>query len=132
MVTIRLTIFRFLSVLAVCGLIAAPIARSVAAMTPAQINASDMASTEMASTDMASADMAMDGMADDMPCCPKNMSRGCDDCPAMLLCQSGTVASLGSDSYLIAFSNLARVLVPLNQADLAGQAQGPPRRPPKV
>jgi hypothetical protein len=121
-VTVRLTIFRFLSVLAVCGLIVAPIGRPVAAMTPAQINASDMAST----------DMAMDGMAEDMPCCPKKMPRGCADCPAMSLCQSGTIVSLPGDSYLIAFSNSARVLVPLNQADLAGQAQGPPRRPPKV
>ena len=120
--TIRLSIFRFLSVLAVCGLIAAPIARPAAAMTPAQINASDTAST----------DMAMEGMAEGMPCCPKKMPRGCQDCPAMSLCQSGTTVSLQGDSYLVAFSNLARVLVPLSQADLAGQAQGPPRRPPKV
>jgi hypothetical protein len=120
-VTVRLTIFRFLSVLAVCGLIAAPIARPAAATTPAAAKA-----------DMASPDMVMDGMAEDMPCCPKKMPRGCHDCPMMSLCQAGTIVSLPSDSYLIAFSNLARVLVPLNQADLAGQPQGPPRRPPKV
>ena len=120
--TIRLTIFRFLSVLAVCGLIAAPIVRPAAAMTPAPAKASEMAST----------DMVMDGMAEDMPCCPKKMPRGCHDCPMMSVCQTGTIVSLPSDSYLIAFSNLARVLVPLNEADLAGQAQGPPRRPPKV
>jgi hypothetical protein len=81
---------------------------------------------------VASPDMVMDGMAEDMPCCPKKMPRGCADCPMMSLCQAGTIVSLPSESYLIAFSNLARVLVPLNQADLAGQAQGPPRRPPKV
>ena len=120
--TIWLTIFRFLSVLAVCALIAAPIARPAAAMTPAPTKASGIASP----------DVVMDGMAEDMPCCPKKMPRGCHDCSMMSLCQSGTIVNLASDSYLIAFSNLARVLLPLNQADLAGQAQGPPRRPPKV
>jgi hypothetical protein len=123
-VSISLTIFRLLSMIAVCGLIAAPIARSAIAMT---------ANSELTASALDSVGaIATDSMAEDMPCCPKKAPAGCQDCPMMSLCQAGTTVSLTSEMSLIVFSSSAQLLPLLNEADLPGQGQGPPRRPPKA
>lgn len=115
------TIFRFLSVLAVCGLIAAPIARPAMALP---------AMPEVAASTAASAHA--DGMADHMPCCPKKAPAGCRDCPLMLLCQAGALAGLTGGASLPVALRAARVPPMLDEADLSGQGQGPPHRPPKA
>ena len=120
--SIRLTIFRVLSVLAVCGLIAAPITRSAAAMMAMP------AAPAVATIDT----IATDGMAQDMPCCPKKAPRGCEDCPMMSLCQAGMIINLTSGTSLIVFSLSARLMPMVNEANLSGQGQGPPHRPPKA
>jgi hypothetical protein len=123
LVSIRLTIFRFLSVLAVCGWIAAPLTPSAFATLATPGHAAAAASSD---------GVATDGMGEDMPCCPKKAPPGCQDCPMMSLCQPGTIVSLSSETSLIVFSGEAGLLPLLNEADLSGQAQGPPRRPPKA
>jgi len=122
-VSIRLAIFRLLSVLAVCGLIAAPVSRSAFAT---------MARPDVATADALIDAVATDGMAENMPCCPKKAPAGCQDCPMMSLCQAGTNVSLPSEASLISFASAARLLTLRNETDLLGQAQGPPRRPPKA
>ena len=114
--------FRILSVLAVCGLIAAPITRSAAAMMAMP------ATPSVATIDI----VAIDAMAEDMPCCPKKAPRGCEDCPMMSLCQAGMIISLISGTSLIVFSHSARLMPMVNEANLSGQGQGPPHRPPKA
>lgn len=121
-VSIRLTIFRLLSVLAVCGLIAAPVVRPASAMAGPEFPAA---------TSSTNAE-APDGMMEDMPCCPKTAPAGCQDCPMMSLCHSGPIVSLYIEASVIAFSSKASVVPLLNEAHLSGQAQGPPRRPPKA
>lgn len=122
--SIGLTIFRFLCMLAVCGLMAAPITRSAIAMT---------AMSGSVASDVGSVDaIATDDMARDMSCCPEKAPPGCQDCPMMSLCQAGTIVSLTSTTSLIVFSSSAHLLPLLNEADLPGQGQGPPRRPPKA
>lgn len=121
--SIPLTIFRLLSVLAVCGLIAAPLAPPAFATMAMPGHAAAAASADMAGTE---------DMAEDMPCCPKQAPPGCQDCPMMSLCQSGPIVSLTCETSLVVFSSQACLLPLLNEADLSGQAQGPPRRPPKA
>lgn len=121
-VSIPLTIFRFLSVLAVWCLIVAPLAPAFAMMAMCSHVAGD------ASADTTSSEV----MAEDMPCCPKQAPPGCRDCPKMSLCQSGMIVSLTSETSLVVFSSHADLLPLLNEAGLWGQAQGPPHRPPKA
>lgn len=120
-VSIRLTIFRALIVLAVCGLIAAPVARSAIAMT---MQASTSAITS-------GNNIGTDETAESMPCCPKKAPSGGHDCPLVSLCQAGANVSLTSEISLIVFSSTAYFLPLLNEQNFSGQAQGPPHRPPK-
>jgi hypothetical protein len=122
-VSIPLTIFRFLSVLAVCCLIAAPFGLSAFATMAMCGHAAAAASADTAATKH---------MAEDMPCCPKQAPPSCRDCPMMSLCQAGSIVSLPSETSLVVFSSQAGLLPLLNEADLSGRAQGPPRRPPKA
>ena len=118
-----LTIFRLLSILAVCGLIAAPAALPTATAATAMIH------TQVADTSTYSDSEAM---VEEMACCPeKAPMSGCPDCPLMAVCQGLSFVSL-SEISLIAFS-ISAPLVPVpNEAVLSGLGQGPPQRPPKV
>jgi hypothetical protein len=142
------TIRRIVALIAIAGLVLAPMTLSVgatamkmpaamdhAAMDPATM---DSAHSGMAMhADMAMSDMAMSSemaMPSDMECCPKKTSHvpGCGmDCPFMALCmgvglQSDRVASLYVPSALVS------TMIPANQRDLDGLAQAPPIRPPNA
>ena len=122
--SIRLTIFRFLCVLAVCGLIAAPVARPAIAIT-------GMPKAALSLIDSSDA-VATDDMAE-MPCCPKTSPPGCKDCLLMALCHvSSVIVSLTNATSLIVFLSSTQLLPLINESVLPGQGQGPPRRPPKA
>jgi hypothetical protein len=121
-VSIRLTIFRLLSILAIVGLIAAPVVRPASAATA-------MMHAQIADTSTTS---NSDGMAEAMPCCPEKAPvSGCHDCPLMAVCHGVSLLSQ-SEISLIVFSISARSVPVLNEAVLSGLGQGPPHRPPKV
>jgi hypothetical protein len=114
-------IFRLLSVLAVCGLIAAPIARPAIGMTSMAVAG---AADAFAVTD--------DGMSPDMPCCPKQAPvSGCKDCALMATCQLASLTISGEAS-LVVVPSTARLVPMLAEADLLGHGSGPPLRPPRA
>jgi hypothetical protein len=124
-----LTCIRYLlSGLALLGLVGAPLARPAMAMNmPAAMHAA------MSDDAAMPADAAM-AMPADMPCCPdKAPVPDCaKDCPLMALCLAGTVLSLSSGAGLLVLVRLSSLVLPGNDADLAGLGYGPPPRPPKT
>jgi hypothetical protein len=113
---------RLLAIVAIAGLVLAPVTLSVSAS----------AMKMPAATESAHAGMAMPF---DMECCPKKQSSHVPDCgmdcPFMALCmgvglQNDRVASLSVPLALVS------TLVPGHQRDLDGLAQAPPIRPPKA
>jgi hypothetical protein len=152
----RATIGQFLALLAVVGLMLAPLVHAKMAM-PAAAHAMPMAATatdaaahmvhagmadvkmaDMGMADMGTADADMASVMDAMPCCP-HMYDGptgqapvpdCGgDCPFMALC-SAMPLSVPVAS-LIAPLAEASVVLPGDQSDLTGRSCAPPRRPPK-
>ena len=74
---IRQLIARVLAVFAIAGLVAAPLATPVAAMSPSNVAMSDMAS-----------------VADEMPCCPDTQKKNdCKDCPLFAICAVKNLAA---------------------------------------
>ena len=74
---IRHLIGRVLSVVAIVGLVAAPLVSPAAEIGPSNVAMSDMAS-----------------MAGDMPCCPDTQKKNdCKDCPLLAICAVKNLAS---------------------------------------
>jgi hypothetical protein len=131
------TIGHFLALLAVVGLLLAPLVHATTAMGAADrampmataMTHAGMTHAGMANMEMADADMA--GVMDAMPCCPHNTPvPDCgNDCPFMALC-SAMPFSVPLAS-LIAPLAEAGVVLPGDQSDLASLTRAPPRRPPK-
>jgi hypothetical protein len=118
---IRSALGRVFAVLAIAGLVFAPIGRLAIA--------ADMHATGNA---MAADDVAA-GAADDMPCCPgKPALQDCSkDCPLMALCVTAPLY-FASQTSLIVLLSFASIVFPVHQSELVSIAQAPPRRPPKV
>ncbi|BCP52278.1 hypothetical protein K32_08950 [Kaistia sp. 32K] len=125
---------RLLSILAVLGLLTAPIAvPSAAAMTAVETmtTAEPMAAME----DMPAME-AMAGMTDGMPCCPeqKQSLPDCQKaCPLAILC----LAKCFPNAPVVGASTPAipmpvAVLVPSNDAARDPWAEPPPPRPPRT
>ena len=73
----RCLIGHFLAVVAIVGLVAAPLVSPAAAMGPSNVAMSDMAS-----------------MAGDMPCCPDTQKKNdCKDCPLLAICMLKNLAA---------------------------------------
>jgi hypothetical protein len=114
-------IYRAFAVLAIAGLILAPLARPAAAL-----------SSETQGT--MSAEGATDAQtAMGMPCCPhKAPASDCGkDCPLMALCMASLLQSAPVDVPLFV-PLLAAIVIPGNDADPGSLAQAPPPRPPKA
>jgi hypothetical protein len=119
------TIQRAFAVLAIAGLILAPLARAAVAMpseTQGTISAHDATDAQTA--------MAMPA---DMPCCQdKAPASDCGkDCPLMALCIASMLQSapLGVPLFI---PLLADIVLPGDDADLRSVTQAPPPRPPKA
>ena len=112
------------AVLAIAGLVLAPLARPTMAM-PSEMAA---AAHEHGAMD-AQADMAMPA---DMPCCPDKVPDCSKDCPLMALCMVGAMQAAPHGPALFIPLTIASALVPPNESDRAGLSQAPPPRPPKA
>jgi hypothetical protein len=126
-VKLLVVIHRALAILAVAGLILAPLAGPSMAM-PSQM---DSAMSEHAAPE-AITSMAMPH--GDMPCCPQDKTPASDsgkDCPLMALCTASLLrpAALDAPERVLA---LLGIVVPGNDADLGSLAQAPPPRPPRA
>jgi hypothetical protein len=116
---------RTFAVLAIAGLILAPLARfTVAISSEAQSIMSVPAATDA---------QAAKDMAADMPCCPhKAPASDCGkDCPLMALCTASLLQSAPLEAPIY-IPLLTAIVIPVNDADLIGLAQAPPPRPPKT
>jgi hypothetical protein len=125
MVKLLSAIHRAFAVLAVAGLILAPLARPAMAMSWETQGIMGAHGATDAETGM--------GMPADMPCCPhKAPASDCGkDCPFMALCAASLLKSapLGAPLYI---PLLAGMVIPGDDADLGSLAQAPPPRPPKA
>jgi hypothetical protein len=118
-------IHRALAVLAIAGLILAPLGRPAVAMPSEMQGMLSEHGTTDAQTGMA--------MPADMRCCPDKVpASDCGkDCPLMVLCMASMLQSapLGIPLYI---PLLAGIVIPGNDTNLGGLAQAPPPRPPKA
>jgi hypothetical protein len=142
----RAAIGHFLALLAVVGLLLAPLVHATMAMgaadhamlmavtgASAAMTHAGMADMGMAGADVAGADIVS---MDAMPCCPHNAPvhnapvPDCgNDCPFMALCSA---MPFGVPlATLIAPLAEARVVLPGDQSGLVGLTRAPPRKPPK-
>jgi len=115
------TIHRALAVLAIAGLILAPLARP-SAETQGAMSAPSATDT-----------LTVMAMPADMPCCPdKTPASDCGkDCPLMALCITSLLQCKSVGAPLIV-PLLADILVPADDANLGGLTQAPHPRPPKA
>ena len=114
---------RVFAVLAVAGLVLAPLTRPAMAM-PSEIHATAHEHGAM----HAHAGMAMPAL---MPCCP-DKAPGCGkDCPMMALCSVGALQAPHGLALLVPLA-VASILVPPSESDRSGLSQAPPPRPPKA
>jgi hypothetical protein len=123
---VRSTLGRVLAVLAVAGLVVAPITRPVMAMSvPTDMPAS--------MGDAMAPDSVVADAADDMPCCPgKPTLPDCSkDCPLVALCVTAPLYFVSQTS-LVAPVTFVSIVFSRDQSDLVSVAQTPPRRPPKI
>jgi hypothetical protein len=119
---VRSAIGRVLAVLAVAGLVLAPITRPAMAM--------------LVATDMHAAMAAGSVIADpanEMPCCPsKPALPDCSkDCPLMALCGTAPLHFV-SQTGLIVPATFASIVFARDHSALVSIALAPPRRPPKI
>jgi hypothetical protein len=123
-VKLLIAISRLLCLVAVLGLVVAPLARPAAAQPGA------MPSTSM---DVAATDSEM-AMPEGMPCCPEKapVPDCAKSCPLMALCLSVTVSTLPSGTILPMQIRQSQSIPFLQGVELLGLGCGPPTRPPKV
>jgi hypothetical protein len=123
-VKLHSAIANIFTVLAIAGLVLAPVARSAMAM----------ASPAMAVVDEAmAADAGSVAMPDNMPCCPgeKPLPDCSKDCPLVLLCVAVPL-QIAMPTGLFIRRTLVSVIFPGEATDLTGLSHAPPRRPPKI
>jgi hypothetical protein len=108
---------RFLSLMAIAGLVILPITKPATWFSNA--------SAEVIGD-------AMLAMPEDMPCCPKQapVSDCGKDCPFAAICGTPFFCNPAQQPALVMPVEVAGLLVPRNDARLAGLSQGPPPRPP--
>jgi hypothetical protein len=125
-VKIPLAMGRLLTIFAIVSLVLVPVVRPAMALTAA---VGVQAST---SSSMAAGSMVADAM-DEMPCCPGKPSQpDCSkDCPLMALCVTWPLYFASQIGLTIPVVIVSMVL-PSAQPDLAGIADAPPRKPPKM
>jgi hypothetical protein len=116
----QFTIRHLLAALAWLGLVLAPLATPVAAM-----------SMEMAAAGVESSSM---DMPEGMPCCPDQPAKPdcAKDCPFMAVCAGTVFPAMSGGASLSVPLALSAVIAPRDDAKLSGLAQGPPARPPKA
>ena len=116
---LRSRINHIFAVLAVLGLLLAPVAR------PSMATPTNAATHEMAGQ--------MAAAAKDMPCCPdKPALPNCSkDCPFMALCGAMAIHDAAQNSLSIALI-VAAVILPGDASMLVSVAPSPPRKPPKA
>jgi hypothetical protein len=121
--TVLSAINRILLVLAVLGLVLAPMARPAMAVSVSMQDA--MSNQVVADSEV--------GATDDMPCCPGKPSLpDCSkDCPFMALCGAIVLHGVSQNS-LIAPLTLVAVMLPGDPSALVSLAHAPPRKPPKA
>jgi hypothetical protein len=121
----RPAIGHFLALLAMVGLMVAPLVHSAMAM-PAADHVMQMAGATV------TAGMEMAGVAEEMPCCPRKMPLPDwgSDCPFMALC-SAMLINPPVASLTVPLT-AAGVMGPGDQSDLVSVTLAPPRRPPKL
>jgi hypothetical protein len=123
---VRSAIGRVLAVLAVAGLVLAPITRPAMAMS---------VTTNMHASvgDAIAAGSVIADAADEMPCCPsKPALPDCSkDCPLMALCGTAPLHFV-SQTGLIVPVTFASIVFPRGHSAFVSIAQSPPRRPPKI
>jgi hypothetical protein len=114
---------RVLALVAIVGLLLAPMTRLVMAM-PMGMQAA--AGEQMAADSDA-------GTMDDMPCCPGKPSLpDCDkDCPFTALCGAVVILDVPQTSLPLSLT-LAAVILPGDPSALVSLAHAPPRKPPKA
>ena len=117
------TTARVFALLALAGLVLAPIARPAMAM-PAGVHSG--MDENMTSGPMAAAPGRM-------PCCPSQPSLpDCDkDCPFMAPCAPMALHTVAQNSLIVPLT-LAAVISPSGSAAVASLSHTPPRKPPKV
>jgi hypothetical protein len=123
-VKLSATIGRAFALLAIVGLILAPLAQPAMAM-PFEMQGG------ISQHAAADAEMGM-AMADNMPCCPDKTPDCGKDCPLMALCMVGVLQAAPHGPALFVPLTLASVILPSDDAGRSGLAQAPPPRPPKA
>ena len=118
----RLTICRFLAVLACLGMVLAPI--TVPAASIAVAMGMDATSVENGSTDM----------PDGMPCCPETQTKPdyVKNCPFAAVCNGTALQMTSGGPALNPPMTVLAVISPRDGAKLSGLALGPPARPPNA
>jgi hypothetical protein len=113
-----------LTLLALAGLLLAPVVRPAMAMS---------AMDGAAVAEVMTVDANGMVMAGDMPCCPgeKSLPDCSKDCPLLALCVAMPLQHSEQGS-LIVRRALVSVIFPDEPSDLTGLADAPPRRPPKI
>jgi hypothetical protein len=115
-------ITRILLVAAVLGLVSAPMARPVMAVSATMPGMSEqvVAGTEVSATD-------------DMPCCPGKPSLpDCGkDCPFAALCGAIVLHGVSPSSLIVPLTRVA-IILPGDPSALVSLAHAPPRKPPKA
>ena len=115
-----------LAVLAIAGLVLAPITRPAMAMSVA---------TDMHASigDAMAAGPAIADAADEMPCCPsKPALPDCSkDCPLMALCGTAPLHFVSQTGLIVPVTFIS-IVFPRDHSALVSIARAPPRRPPKI
>ena len=118
-------IHRFLTALAVLGMILAPIAKPAMAMPSDQSAGMDHHAGMTADAEPA--------MPDNMPCCPDEAQMpDCGKLCAMMMCAASVSPTLPDSSWLPAQLAAATALSSGGDATLSGRSPAPPPRPPKA
>ncbi len=114
--SVRRLIGHILAAFVIAGLVAAPLASSVAAMGPSNVAMSDMAS-----------------MSGDMPCCPDTQkNKDCVDCPLLAICTLKIVAAHSvADAIILRLAGYHQIAA---YDDLMGDelVRPPPDHPPRT
>jgi hypothetical protein len=120
---IRSAFCRILAVLAIVGLVLAPVVRP--AMAVSKDTHAAMSSSAV--------DTVIADAADDMPCCPSEPAPpDCSkDCPLMALCVTAPIHFVSQTGLPVPLT-FVTVVFPGAHSDLVSIAQSPPRRPPKI
>jgi hypothetical protein len=119
-----------LAVLAIAGLMIAPVAKPATAMHAAM--------QASAAIDESMHDHAGMAMSEDMPCCPKQVPHQAPipdcakDCVFMAMCATQLLANATQGAGLVVSLGRATVFLPGNEMNVAGLSQSPPPRPPKI